>query len=190
MLNKRASLEISIQAIVIVVLAMTLLGLGLGFIRGQFRTISETAGSVQEQVKQQILEELRTGDKKLSFPANEVVIEKKDSKVLAVGVKNVKPNDLKFSITVFLINPSNGNREIVASTNGEFIFNKGVQSLEINDARVYPIKYTAPEGIGTRTFEITICDCGTSSAPCATSSGCSGGADYEYDTKTFFLTVT
>ena len=54
MFNKSASLEISIQAIVIVVLAMTLLGLGLGFIRGQFRSISETASSVQEQVKQQI----------------------------------------------------------------------------------------------------------------------------------------
>ena len=34
--NKRASLEMSIQAIVIVVLAMTLLGLGLGFIKGMF----------------------------------------------------------------------------------------------------------------------------------------------------------
>jgi hypothetical protein len=34
--NKRASLEISIQAIVIVVLAMTILGLGLAFVKGRF----------------------------------------------------------------------------------------------------------------------------------------------------------
>ena len=40
--NKKASLEMSIQAIVIVVLAMTLLGLGLGFIRGMFKNIGST----------------------------------------------------------------------------------------------------------------------------------------------------
>ena len=66
--NKRASLEISIQAIVIVVLAMTILGLGLGFVRGLFKNISSTTEDVTEQVRQKILDDLITGDKKFHFP--------------------------------------------------------------------------------------------------------------------------
>ena len=65
--NKKASLEMSIQAIVIVVLAMTLLGLGLGFIRGMFKNIGSTTEDVTEQVRQRILDDLITGDKKISF---------------------------------------------------------------------------------------------------------------------------
>jgi len=191
--NKKASLEISIQAIVIVVLAMTLLGLGLGFIRNQFKTISETAGSVQEQVKQQILDDLRSSDKKLSFPTNEVIIGKKDSQVLAIGVKNTKSNELRFSINIKAIDRVDGSRKDALPD--AFIYNKGSQKLDVNDARVYPIKYTAPTAVDTNAFEIIICDCG-STAGTASCSGagitaCQGDSTVtEYDTKTFFVTVT
>ena len=40
MRNKKGALELSINAIVIVILAMTLLGLGLGFVRGMFGKIT------------------------------------------------------------------------------------------------------------------------------------------------------
>ena len=86
--NKRASLEISIQAIVIVVLAMTLLGLGLGFIRGMFKNIGSTTEDVTEQVRQKILDDLISGDKKISFPKTDITIDKGSSTVLSVGIKN------------------------------------------------------------------------------------------------------
>ena len=190
--NKKASLEISIQAIVIIVLAMTLLGLGLGFIRNQFRTISETAGQVQEQVKQQILDDLRSGNKKLSFPTNEVIIGKKESIVLAIGVKNTKSADLKFSISVKKIDSISGARSNPDETDGVFIYNKGLQTLSVNNAGVHPIRYTAQAATGTDTFEIVICDCGesaTSGCSDTSSNACSGEAE-EYDAKTFFITTT
>ena len=59
-MDKKASLNLSIQAIVIVVLAMTLLGLGLGFVRSQFTNISDVSNIVQKQVKDQITNQLRT----------------------------------------------------------------------------------------------------------------------------------
>ena len=86
--NKKASLEMSIQAIVIVVLAMTLLGLGLGFIKGMFRNITSTTEDVSEQVRQKVLDDLVQGDKKISFPKTEVTIDKGGSSVLTVGIKN------------------------------------------------------------------------------------------------------
>src|SRR3990167_4096726 len=96
--NKRASLEISIQAIVIVVLAMTLLGLGLGFIRGMFKNIQGTTEDVTDTVKQRILDDLITGDKKVSFPKTEVVIDKGGSTVLSIGVRNKENQPLNYKL--------------------------------------------------------------------------------------------
>ena len=189
--NKKASLEISIQAIVIIVLAMTLLGLGLGFIRKQFATITDTAGQVQEQIKQQILEDLRSGDKKLSFPANEIVIGKKDSKVLALGIKNTKSIPSKFSVVIKLIDPDTGSRSDPSAGDGAFIYNKGLQPLGVNDARVIPVKYTATTDVTTKTFDVVVCDCGNGALEsCATGSkGCDDTVK-EFDSKTFFITIT
>lgn len=103
MSKKRGSLELSINAIVIIVLAFVLLGLGLGFIRNQFKSMSGTTAQVQEQVKQQILEDLRTGDKKLSFPSTRVQIDKGGLNDLAVGIKNTKPSgEMHFYLDVFV----------------------------------------------------------------------------------------
>ena len=66
--GKKASLELSIQTIIIVVLAMTLLGLGLGFIRNMFGGIGGISEDVTEQVRQKILDDLIQGDIKISFP--------------------------------------------------------------------------------------------------------------------------
>ena len=96
--NKRASLEISIQAIVIVVLAMTLMGLGLGFIKGMFGRINPLTEDVTEHVKQQVLEDLRTGDKKISFPQTEVVIERGSSKVITLGIKNKETSAFEYEL--------------------------------------------------------------------------------------------
>src|SRR3989344_8207323 len=100
-MTKKGSLSLSIQTIVIVVIAFVVLGLGLGFVRSQFRSITETSGSVQEQIRQQILEDLRTGNKKLSFPATSLNVEKGEAQDIAIGVKNTKANgDLNFKIEV------------------------------------------------------------------------------------------
>ena len=98
MFNKKASLEISIQAIVIVVLAMTLLGLGLGFIRKQFSGLSSISEEVQEQVKQKVLDDLISGDKKVSFPRTDITIDKGDSVVLTVGIRNKKDTTLYYKM--------------------------------------------------------------------------------------------
>ncbi len=97
--NKKSSLEMSIQAIVIVVLAMTLLGLGLGFIKGMFKNITGTTEDVSEQVKQKVLDDLVQGDKKISFPNTELNIDKGGSEVLTIGIKNKGDNPLHYSLS-------------------------------------------------------------------------------------------
>ena len=106
--NKRASLEISIQAIVIVILAMTLLGLGLGFIRGMFGDITKTTSTVSEQIRQQITNDLITNDKKISFPKTQIVMDKGGSDVLTVGIRNKEDAPLCYKILFDAIRDENG----------------------------------------------------------------------------------
>ena len=96
--NKRASLEISIQAIVIVVLAMTLLGFGLGFIKSVFVGITKTGETLTEQIKTQIQEDLRTGEKKISFPKTEIKLDKGESEVIGIGIYNKKDSLLHYKM--------------------------------------------------------------------------------------------
>ena len=152
-IRKKGSLDMSINAIVIIVLAMTLLGLGLGFIRNQFTSISGTTGSVQEQVKEQVLETLRTGDKKLAFPATEINIERKKSQVLAIGVKNVDNTAMTFGIQ---FTPISG--PTTEGVDGWFLYNKepSAFTLAVADSNVYPIKVTVGSTTGTYLFKVKI----------------------------------
>ncbi len=118
-MQKRGSLSLSIDAIVIIVLAMTLLGLGLGFIRGLFRDVTDTTSTVQEQVKQQILEDLKTGDKKLSFSTNTLNVGHNAREVISVGVKNSKRfGNLKFALLVETIQKKTTNQKVSCSVIG------------------------------------------------------------------------
>ncbi len=94
--NKRASLEISIQAIVIVVLAMTLLGLGLGFIKGMFRDISKVSESTFEKITDQLQKDLIDSDEELIFSQSKITIERGKSELLAWGIKNEGNQELKY----------------------------------------------------------------------------------------------
>lgn len=173
-MNKKGSLELSIQAIIIIVIAFVVLGLGLGFVRGQFKSITETSSSVQEQVRQQVLEDLRTGDKKLSFPTAEVNIGKKESSIIAIGVKNVNQGLLKYKIQV----EAKGGEEIFGTDiSDNFLYVQEVEELQPTDARVVPIRITSETSSGTGQFKLSIIDV------------TAGDPGEPYDSKTFFITV-
>ena len=59
--SKKASLNLSIEAIVVVVIAFTVLGLGLGFVKSQLSSIGEGASTVTDTIKQQVLDDLSRG---------------------------------------------------------------------------------------------------------------------------------
>ena len=87
-MNKKGSLNLSIEAIVIVVIASTVRGLGLGFVKNQMDDIDKTSSSIQTQISQKILEDLREGNKKLSFPADKLSLATGEESVQAIGIKN------------------------------------------------------------------------------------------------------
>ena len=96
MFNKKASLEISIQAIVIVVLAMTLLGLGLGFIKGMFGNITDISKATFDKISDQLNRDLVNGNEKLVFSQTKINIERGKSVLLGWGIKNDRTGTLYY----------------------------------------------------------------------------------------------
>jgi hypothetical protein len=163
--HKKASLEISVQAIVIVVLAMTLLGLGLGFVRNLFTDISSTTEDVQAQVKQRILDDLITNDKKLSFPKTEIRIDKGASEVMTIGLRNKKDTPLNYYLTFTFIaapNVASGNPATVtdlnvpSSQNAWFQYDASPTQIPSADSAVRSVRLTVPTEVivasGTKTI--------------------------------------
>ena len=178
--HKKAALELSINAIVIVILAMTLLGLGLGFVRNMFTDITDTTSQVQDQMKEQILDDLRRGDKKLSFPSQRIEMEGGDEEILAIGVKNTEASTLNFQIQLSEINGTT--EEQIASSDSlatsntikyAYFWDSTTQTLSPGESNVYGIAVKADKtASGTRLFKVMINDTSDQS---------------EYTAKTFFV---
>ncbi len=168
--NKKAAMELSINAIVIVVLAFTLLGLGLVFIRTQFKSIGDTSTTVTEQVKQQIIDDLRTADKRLAFPTTELTLSPNDDQIISIGVKNIGSDTLYFKINIYPVLSSQVNDKFTpagyvknnpipttakGTKQGQFFWDDGILTLPSGESQVYGIKYKA-EVSGSYQYKIVI----------------------------------
>jgi hypothetical protein len=179
MRNKRASLELSIRAIVIVILAMTLLGLGLGFIRGMFKDIGGITEDVSEQIRQQILDDLITNDKSLSFPKIEIVIDRGDSEILTVGLRNKRNTPLNYKMIFTAISGPSG--PLAPDAYEEwFQYSTAVATLLPADATVRSIRLDVPN-IDTGSYFFTFDVVDDDAAP--------GDDNYIYAQKDFFIVV-
>ena len=195
--NKKGSLEISIQAIVIVVLAMTLLGLGLGFIRGMFRDIGSISQDVSEQVKNKILDDLIQGDKKISFPKTTIEIDKGGAETLTVGIRNKKDTPMQYSLEFESINfiaTSGAETEPFSITNppwfqtGEPIdgYRLSASESDVRNARLRVPK-SAREGSYVLTFKVVDLDFPADIDP--DTPGNQPDPDRVYAQKDFFIVV-
>ena len=194
MISKKASLNLSIQMIVIVVIAFVVLGLGLGFVRSQFGSIESTSTAVQEQISQQILDDLRTGNKKLSFPATKLVIETGEESVQALGIKNTKDTEVTLSLgfqvkadVCSTASDTAGFCEFESEKQTTFtkndqevsaviIWDNSPQSLKAGETRVLPVTVTAPDRSGNYLYKAVLRIEDTNS-----------GSSEEFDSKTFFI---
>ncbi len=91
-MNRKAALELSINAIVVLILAITILGLGIGFIRGQFGALGKQFTEVSSEIKSQLNEKIKESGELLVFNRAEIEtgIGKKDT--FFIGVKNTASN--------------------------------------------------------------------------------------------------
>ncbi len=87
-MNKKAALELSINAIVVLILAITILGLGIGFIRSQFGSLQKQFTGVSKEIETQLLDKIRTSGELLVFNVETIDAKTGVSDTLYMGIKN------------------------------------------------------------------------------------------------------
>lgn len=85
---KKASLNLSINAIVILILAITMLGLGLGFMKSMFGKVTKQLATVSEDIESQIIDDIERSGAKLTFLQKKISIQRSGEQDLFFGVKN------------------------------------------------------------------------------------------------------
>ena len=186
--DKKASLELSIQAIIIVVIAFVVLGLGLGFVKNTFKDITGTTKEVQAKIKEQILEDMRVSGKKLSI-TSQVALERGNQIVENVGVVNTGLSKRAFGIQVSFIKKQlpDGSQDTSEGAQNEidFFFSEYVdKELSPTVGDVIPITISAKStASGNYLYKVEVRACqAVTELP---------GPEWElYDTRSFFVRVS
>ncbi|MBN1157545.1 hypothetical protein JXA85_08045 [Candidatus Woesearchaeota archaeon] len=120
MRNKRGSLNLSIEAIVILVMAITMLGLGLAFIKSKFTKTGDLLDSVDENVRESIKQQLATSGEKLYIPKTQFELRNGDSEVAVIGIKNTEGSQKTFEMKVEYIDTTSQSLTICDYKGKEF----------------------------------------------------------------------
>lgn len=189
--NKKASLELSIQAIVIVVIAFTVLGLGLGFVKSQIGGLQKTATEVQAKIKEQILEDMRVSGKKVSV-TSQITLERGNQVIENVGIVNTGLSEKTFGIKISFIKKQNpdGTSDETPEAGGEIIFFYSElidKKLSPTAGDVLPLTISAKSNAaGNYLYKVDVM---AESTPGACASGTLGAGCELYDTRSFFVRV-
>jgi len=142
---KKASLNLSINAIVIVILAMTLMGLGLTFTRTIFARLTTGATGAFDKLDEELQTKLATGDENFIFSSRSIEIGRGDSKLEGFVLKNSEEGERAFGIEFVPIAcpKDSGGLDICDTTQSEpvdvtewFLYKKGDGSYAIPAADV------------------------------------------------------
>jgi hypothetical protein len=88
MKNKKADLSLSINAIVVLILAITMLGLGLAFMRNIFGSATSEFKEVSGTVKKQMIDQMKESDKVVELSRPKVELKQGESTQIFMGLKN------------------------------------------------------------------------------------------------------
>lgn len=107
--NKKAAIELSINTIVVIVLAMSMLILGLVLVKNIFTGATDVTSMTNDQVKNQVSKMFGDDDKLVIYPDSRL-IEIKQGKAggFGIGIQNLRSGsstDVKFSYEVTVSDP-------------------------------------------------------------------------------------
>lgn len=204
--NKKAALELSINAIVVLILAITILGLGLGFIKKQFSGLGEQFESVSAEMKGEIIEKIRSSGELLVFNMVEIDAQIGKPTVLYVGIKNTGAETTCFKTYIECMSALKGDCSVAnpgqkmsvggASLAGEvptagdnwFEMFEEVD-IEGNDVGVYPITLQIPGKVRPDTYLLKFEVFKAESGECGGSPLWPNDVETPYQSKQFYVNV-
>jgi hypothetical protein len=98
MKNKKAALQLSVNAVVVIIIAIVMLGLALTFIRSIFGGMIEQFEQVSEEVRKQMEDTLRATTRKAALSTNSLDMKAGDRKTIYLGINNYLTEPVDFCI--------------------------------------------------------------------------------------------
>ena len=105
--KKKGSLNLSINAIVVLILAITMLGLGLGFMRNMFGGASKQFSQVTDEIQRDMVDRLKDSGKKIVLNTYEVKMKQSSKETIYLAISN--QIDAPGENSIFSIDINNGN---------------------------------------------------------------------------------
>jgi hypothetical protein len=167
---KKGDLSLSINAIVILILAITMLGLGLAFMRNIFGGATTELTKVSGTVEKQLIEQMKAGTKALDISRPKVELKKGETDQVALGIRNDADNVSIFnisSVTASEISSTPGAAGTVCGSTGysgtppvivNYLKNQNI-SVASGDVRVLPLNIIVSSQAQPTTcfYEISVC---------------------------------
>lgn len=97
---KKGAIELSMTTIIVIVLGITLLTLGLMFVRGIFSKINVITKTTFEDADKQIRSYMSSSNSKLYVLGADTTMKPKTSQIMYAGIRNSKGVDDKFMLKV------------------------------------------------------------------------------------------
>ncbi|MBU4283487.1 MAG: hypothetical protein KJ968_00090 [Nanoarchaeota archaeon] len=168
--NKKAGLQISINAIVILILAITVLGIGLAFIRGMFSQTIGQLGEVSKDIENDMINRIRDSDERLVLREENIEIKKSGEKTIYFGIRNEEEDEAFFYVEFRCDSKMDEDANLDDITFSVF---KETKTLERDEIMVLPaIIKVSPKAVATTYMCSALINEG------------------DYASKTFYITVT
>ena len=161
-MKKKGSLTLSINAIVVLILAITMLGLGLSFMRNIFGGATEEFTKVSGTVEKQMMDQMKSSGKAidLSRPKVDIKIGEKDQ--IFIGLRNDQQDPLSYTIANLdcegLGGGSTSNLNWGTGGDVEVAYKSSATEIQGGETRVLPIniKVSTQASEGTCFCTITV----------------------------------
>ena len=174
MRSKKGGLQISINAIVILILAITVLGIGLGFIRGMFSQTIGQLGEVSKDIENDMINRIRDRDERLVLREENIEIKKSGEKTIYFGIRNEEGGPTTFEIDFGPVSAMDNEADIDHITFNVF---EETKELKKDEIMVLPaVIKISPNAVSTTYM-------------CSAIIYIKGEAG-EYASKTFYITIT
>jgi hypothetical protein len=97
---KKGSLSLSINAIVVLIMAITMLGLGLAFMKNSMGSTMKQFSNVNEDIKAEMIKELQESSGRLTFKGEDVKFKQGEKREMYFALKNDLTSAANYSIDV------------------------------------------------------------------------------------------
>jgi hypothetical protein len=119
MMRPKKGMELQVNFIVMLVLAIAMFSLGLTVLYMVFSGAQEYEDRISEQMERQMEDLMYTGGKKVVIPSNQVTLEKGDAHTFWIGIRNHLDDVTAFRAVIDCVGALKPNEDVICDSESE-----------------------------------------------------------------------